>query len=72
MSENERQSDPLLVLIDQAKGIAKHHPEMAASYLAAIREKAKGMKPEELERLLGDLPKLAQAARRSARSPVSS
>ena len=72
MNENERHSDPLVVLIEQAKGIAKHHPEMAASYLAAIREKAKGMKPEELERLLGDLPKIAAAARRPARSPFSS
>ncbi len=60
------ESDPLLVLIEQAKGIAKHHPEMAASYLAAIREKAKGMKPEELEALLGDLPKVAEATRGAA------
>ncbi len=72
MNENERQSNPLLVLIEQAKGIAKHHPEMAASYLAAIREKAKGMKPEELDQLLGDLPDIAEAARRSARSAFSS
>ena len=60
------ESDPLLALIEQAKGIAKHHPEMAASYLAAIREKAKGMKPEELDKLLGDLPRLAEASRRTA------
>jgi hypothetical protein len=71
MNENERQSNPLLVLIDQAKGIVRHHPELAASYLAAIREKAKGMKPGELEPLLGDLPKIAEAARRPARSPLS-
>lgn len=60
------ESDPLLVLIEQAKGVAKHHPEMAASYLAAIREKAKGMKPEELDKLLGDLPRLVEASRSRA------
>ncbi len=67
MGENESQSNPLAALIEQAKGIAKHHPEMAASYLAAIREKAKGMKPEELDRLLGDLPQIAESTRSRSR-----
>ena len=58
------EADPLLILIEQAKRIARHHPELAATYLAAIREKARGMKPEELDALLGDLPKMAEASRR--------
>ena len=58
------ESDPLTILIDQAQRIAAHHPELAASYLAAIREKARGMSPEEVEKLLGDLPKLVEASRR--------
>lgn len=58
------ESDPLVNLIEQAKRIAPHHPELAAIYLAAIREKARGMKPEELEPLLGDLPRLAEAGGR--------
>ena len=60
-------ADPLVILIEQAKRIARHHPELAATYLAAIREKARGMKPEELEPLLGDLPKIAES---SARPPA--
>ena len=67
MGETESQSDPLLALIEQAKGIANYHPELAASYLAAIREKARGMKPEELDGLLGDLPQIARAARTGSR-----
>jgi hypothetical protein len=67
MGETESQSDPLLALIEQAKGIAKHHPELVTSYLAAIREKARGMKPEELDRLLGDLLQIAGAARAGSR-----
>lgn len=58
------EADPLVNLIEQAKRIARHHPELAAFYLAAIREEAKGIKPEELEPLLGDLPKLAEAVER--------
>lgn len=58
------EADPLVILIEQAKRIARHHPELAATYLAAIREKARGMKPEELDQLLGDLPKVAEAFRR--------
>jgi hypothetical protein len=53
------ESDPLTDLIEQAKRIARHHPDLAAFYLAAIREKARGVKPEDLEPLLGDLLKLA-------------
>ncbi len=56
------ESDPLVILIEQAKRIVRHHPELAASYLAAIREKARGVKPEDLERLLGDLPKAAETS----------
>lgn len=58
------ESDPLLILIEQAKRIVPHHPELAAGYLAAIREKAKGLKPEELEHLLGDLAEAAETAGR--------
>ena len=57
------ESDPLAVLVEQARRIAPHHPGLAASYVAAIREKARGMSPEELEKLLGDLPKPAEASR---------
>ena len=57
------ESDPLTILIDQAQRIAAHHPELAASYLAAIREKARGMNPAEVERLLGDLPDLVEASK---------
>ncbi len=56
------EADPLLILIEQAKRIAPHHPELAPIYLAAIREKARGTKPEELDALLGDLPKMAEAS----------
>jgi len=57
------ESDPFLILIEQAKRIAPHHPQLAASYLAAIREKARGMNPAEVERLLGDLPDLVEASK---------
>ena len=51
--------DPLTNLIEQARRIARHHPDLTAFYVAAIREKARGAKPEELEQLLGDLLKTA-------------
>ena len=53
------EADPLTDLIEQAKRIARHHPDLAAFYVAAIREKARGVKPEELEPLLGDLLRAA-------------
>ncbi len=56
-------TDLLTHLIAQAKRIAPHHPELAAAYLAAIRERARGVPPAELDRLLGDLPALAGAPR---------
>jgi hypothetical protein len=59
--DDMNESDPLTMLVEQARRIAPHHPELAASYVAAIREKARGMGPEELEKLLGDLPKPAEA-----------
>jgi hypothetical protein len=58
------ESDPLTDLIEQAKRIARHHPDLAPFYLAAIREKARGVKPEELEALLGDLLKPAASSGR--------
>ena len=61
--------DPLIDLIEQAKRIARHHPALAAFYLAAIREKARGVKPEELEPLLGDLPKIAASSASQRPSP---
>jgi hypothetical protein len=51
--------DPLANLIEQAKRIARYHPDLAAFYVAAIREKARGVKPEEMEPLLGDLLRAA-------------
>ena len=56
-------ADPIITPVEQAMRIAKHHPELAATYLAAIREKTRGMKPEELDRLLGDLPKVVESSR---------
>ena len=61
------QDNPLVALAEQAKRIAEHHPELVLSYIAAICEKAKGLKPEELDQLLGDLPKLAEAAARKGK-----
>ena len=58
------EADPLTMLIEQARRIAPHHPELVAPYLAAIREKARGVKPEELDRLLGDLSKVAKPSER--------
>ena len=56
------ESDPLAILIEQAKRIVPHHPELAAGYLAAIREKARGVKPEDLEELLTDLARSVKAS----------
>jgi hypothetical protein len=59
--------NPLQAFVDQAKRVAEHHPELAASYIAAIKEKARGLKPEELDRLLGKLPKIAEGTLQKAK-----
>ena len=48
--------DPALrALIDQAKRICSRHPEMLEPYLAAIRDKAKGVGEETLQGWLAEV-----------------
>jgi len=48
--------DPVLrALIDQAKRVCSRHPELLEPYLAAIRDKAKGVGEEPLRSLLEEV-----------------
>lgn len=48
--------DPaFLALVEQAKRVCPRHPDLLPAYLAAIREKGKGMKEEDLKAILDDV-----------------
>ncbi len=42
-------------LVEQAKRVCAKHPDLLPSYLAAIREKGKGIKPDELQAILDEV-----------------
>ncbi len=42
-------------LVEQAKRVCAKHPDLLPSYLAAIREKGKGFKPDELQAILDEV-----------------
>ncbi len=48
-------------LLDQAKRVSARHPELLPRYLAAIRDKARGMPPEQVEALLKEVSEAAAA-----------
>ncbi len=49
-------------LVDQAKRVSARHPELLARYLAAIRDKARGMPADQVEALLKEVSGAAAAA----------
>ncbi len=53
----------LQALLDQAKRVSALHPDLLTRYLAAIRDKARGMPSEELEALLKEVSEAVAAAR---------
>ncbi len=42
-------------LVDQAKRVCAKHPELLPSYLAAISEKGKGIREDELQAILDEV-----------------
>lgn len=56
--------DPVFrALIDQAKRVCSRHPELLEPYLAAIRDKAKGLEEGALQRLLAEVSAVAHGPR---------
>ena len=56
--------DPVFrALIDQAKRICSRHPEMLEPYLAAIRDKAKGVGEERLQGWLAEVAAVVPGSR---------
>lgn len=52
----EENLDPAFrALADQAKRVCAKHPDLLPAYLAAIRDRAKGMKEEVVEALLAEV-----------------
>ncbi len=59
-------------LIDQARRVCALHPDLLVRYLAAIRDKARGMPPKEVEALLESVSEAAAAGRPGAGGPPES
>ncbi len=55
-------------LLDQARRVSVQHPDLLVRYLAAIRDKARGMTPDEVEALVREVSEAA-AGRAGTRPP---
>lgn len=48
-------------LVDQAKRVCARHPELLAAYVAAIRDKGRGMPEDALQSLVKEVSEAAAA-----------
>jgi hypothetical protein len=57
--------DPVLrALVEQAERVCSRHPDLLPAYLAAIREKGRGIGPDELQGILNQVARRAPEASR--------
>ena len=60
--------DPVFrALVEQAKRVCPKHPDLAPAYMAAIREKGRGIRPDQLQAILDEVAKSAPKANEPGR-----